>query len=115
MKFGDNLRVLRAQKKISQKEIGELIGVTSQAISRWENNETQPDNEALLKLAKYFNVTTDYLLGATNENLKNDKSNFDNELDEALFSKAKDLTEEEKKAVLSVINAIKKEFDEENK
>ena len=109
MAFSDKLRMLRAKYKLSQQDIGNIVGLTGQAVSRWENDITQPDNESLVKLAKYFDVTTDYLLGI--EDTKNNENA--NILDNVLFSKAKDLTDDEKKAIISVINAIEKEVDKE--
>ena len=106
MKFSDNLRMLRAKYKLSQQDIGNIVGLTGQAISRWENEITQPDNDSLIKLSKYFDVSTDYLLGIE------EKEETD-PLDDILFSKAKDLSNEDKETVLAVINAIKKDVDKE--
>ena len=57
MKFSDNLRMLRAKYKLSQQDVGDIVGLTSQAVSKWENDVAQPDNDSLIKLAKYFNVS----------------------------------------------------------
>lgn len=111
MKFSDNLRLLRTKHRLSQKEIGDIVGVTSQAVSKWENDIAEPDNDSLLKLSNYFNVSTDYLLGKSNE--ENQSIRYDDELEKVLFSKAKDLTDDEKKTIINVINAIKKEVDKE--
>ena len=107
MKFSDILRMLRAKYKLSQQDIGNIVGLTSQAVSKWENNIAQPDNDSLIKLAKHFNVSTDYLLGIEKEKTEIDP------LDNILFSKAKDLSDEDKKAVLGIINALKKDIDKE--
>ena len=111
MQFSDNLRLLRTKHRLSQKEIGDIVGISSQAISKWESGITQPDNESLIKLSKYFNVSVDYLLG--NTEAENQSIKYDNELEKVLFSKAKDLSDEDKEAVLAIINAIKKEVDKE--
>ena len=111
MKFSDNLRLLRTKHRLSQKEIGDIVGISSQAVSKWENSITEPDNESLLKLSKYFNVSTDYLLGNSDEENQNIK--YDNDLEKVLFSKAKELSDEDKRTVLSVINAIKRDVDNE--
>ena len=71
--FGDKLRELRKEKKVSQEEIGKLCGVAKNTVSNWENNINKPDIDLVLKLAQYFNVTTDYLLGFTKEDLDNIK------------------------------------------
>ena len=106
MKFSDNLRILRAEYRLTQQDIGDIVGLTAQAVSKWENNLAEPDNKSLKKLAKHFNVSVDYLLG-----IKKEKET--NALDNLLFSKAKELSDDDKKAILGVINAIKKDVDKE--
>lgn len=61
--FGELLKELREDKKISQKELAKKIYVTVGTISNYENNQHYPDIEKLIMLADYFNVSTDYLLG----------------------------------------------------
>lgn len=63
MKFKDILFKLRKDKKISQQDIGNLVGVSSQAVSKWEAGISEPDNESLIRIANFFGVSTDYLLG----------------------------------------------------
>lgn len=111
MKFSDNLRMLRTKYRLSQKDIGDIVGLTSQAVSKWENEITEPDSESLIKLSNHFKVSVDYLLGNTineNNNIK-----YDNDLEKILFSKAKDLSDNDKKVVLGVIEALKKDIDKE--
>ena len=57
------LREIRKESGISLKKLGEIIGVAESTMSLYENEKRQPDYETLKKLADYFNVTTDYLLG----------------------------------------------------
>lgn len=109
MKFSDNLRLLRTKHRLSQKEIGDIVGVTSQAVSKWENGIAEPDNDSLLKLSNYFNVSTDYLLGKNNE--ENQSIKYDNDLEKALFSKGKELNDEEKIVVINLMDLIKKDTD----
>ena len=49
--------------------MGEFCGVAKNTISNWENNVNKPDIDLIAKLAKYFNVTTDYLLGLNQDDL----------------------------------------------
>lgn len=65
--FGDKLRSLRKSDNISQSELGKHIGLSKSIISNYENGINYPDFDNLLRIAKYFRVTTDYLLGAENE------------------------------------------------
>lgn len=54
---------LRSKKKISQKELAAQIGYSQNMISQWENGTRDPGTDVLKKLADYFGVTVDYLLG----------------------------------------------------
>jgi len=67
MTFADRLKHLREKHKpkIYQKELADAIGVSRQAITMWETGQRIPDTVTLKKLADFFNVTTDYLLGRT--------------------------------------------------
>ena len=63
--FGDRLRELRKSKKLTQVQVSEMIDVQQGTYSRWENGTLEPNLEAVVKLAKLFDTTTDYLLGKT--------------------------------------------------
>ena len=62
----DKLKSERGKRQLSQMALSQIIGVSQQTIGSWEIGRTTPDYESLLKLASYFNVSTDYLLGRTN-------------------------------------------------
>ena len=67
MSFGKRLRMLRAEKKITQKELGEIIKVSERVIGYYEADNRFPKDElTILRLSEYFNVSTDYLLGKSN-------------------------------------------------
>ncbi len=61
--FGNRLKELREKKNMYQKELAAELGVTMQTISGWEINRTTPDYEMLIKIANFFQVSIDYLLG----------------------------------------------------
>ncbi len=63
MTFGENLKALRNARSVSQKELAEELGFSFQNISKWERNESLPDIETLIEIAKFFSTTTDALLG----------------------------------------------------
>ncbi|MFK4568133.1 helix-turn-helix domain-containing protein [Enterococcus sp. UD-01] len=63
MSFGYRLKMLRTSKKMTQTELGNILNVTKSSISGYENGTRFPDQESLVKIADYFDVTTDYLLG----------------------------------------------------
>lgn len=70
--FGNILEELRKDRKMTQKELSEIIYVTTETISNYENDRYLPDIEKLIMLADYFNVTIDYLLGRASYNLNPD-------------------------------------------
>ena len=57
------IKELRKQRGISQTELGEILGVTRSTICQYEQGKRQPDNTTLVKLADFFGVSVDYLLG----------------------------------------------------
>ena len=61
--FYTRLKELRIENNLSQQKLANEIGVTQKAIDFWEKNINEPKASYIIKLAKYFNVTTDYLLG----------------------------------------------------
>jgi transcriptional regulator with XRE-family HTH domain len=65
MKFCDRLKELRSEKNISQQCLAKQIGVSQKAIDFWEKGINEPKATNIIKLSEFFNVTTDYLLGAT--------------------------------------------------
>lgn len=64
--FAERLKYLRAEKGLSAKALGKAIGVSDAAIINWENGVHDIKGEYLIRLAKFFDVTTDYLLGLEN-------------------------------------------------
>lgn len=61
--FGKALKELRVEKGISQRALGKCLGVCNQAVSFWENGQREPDLDSLVKIAAFFEVSTDLLLG----------------------------------------------------
>ncbi|CAM3505626.1 DNA-binding helix-turn-helix protein [Streptococcus pluranimalium] len=62
-KFASRLKELRKKHGLTQKEIAKLIGISQSSYSNWENGNREPSLENVVRLAKLFGVTTDYLLG----------------------------------------------------
>lgn len=68
MPFEKNrLRDLRRERDLTCKELAKFIEVSPQTINKWENEQIYPSMEKLKKLAKFFDVSTDYLLGNSDE------------------------------------------------
>ena len=62
MNVGDRIQSLRKARGISQEELADKIGVSRQAVSKWESEQNTPDIEKVILLSDYFETTTDYLL-----------------------------------------------------
>ncbi|MGP4073821.1 helix-turn-helix domain-containing protein [Piscibacillus sp. B03] len=73
---GARLKRLRKEKKLTQAELGEIINVSKVSISGYESGDRTPDTDNLRRMADYFEVTTDYLLGRT-DNPKGYETDFD--------------------------------------
>lgn len=63
MNLGDRILTLRKSVGLSQEQLAEVVGVSRQAISKWETNQTAPELDNLIQLASAFSVSTDELLG----------------------------------------------------
>lgn len=65
-KFGDNLRKLRKNRNLTQKELGTQVGLSKAVVSKYENSLGYPTFDVLVNIASFFGVTTDFLLGVSN-------------------------------------------------
>ena len=61
--FSTRIKELREKAGLSMEQLAKQFGITKSRVNMWENNGTVPRMNILVELAKYFNVTTDYLLG----------------------------------------------------
>ncbi len=61
--LGNNIKELRKQKHLTQKDLAKLMHVSQQTIGAWETERAIPGSDTLALLANLFNVSTDYLLG----------------------------------------------------
>lgn len=66
-KLGERIKYLRGEKGIGQNMLAKELGFSNASISYWETGKQEPCAEALFKLALYFNVSADYLLGITDD------------------------------------------------
>jgi len=64
--FADRLRLLRLTRRLSQAAVARALGVTPATISAYENRRQEPSLDKLVRLATFFDVTVDYLCGASN-------------------------------------------------
>lgn len=65
-KFADNLKMLRQERNIGQVELATKLDVSKGIISLWENGKREPTLTYIIKIAKFFNVSADFLIGLEN-------------------------------------------------
>jgi transcriptional regulator with XRE-family HTH domain len=61
--FAQNLRFLRKEKNYKQKQMADLLNITQQTYSKYENGQSEPSYETLILISNFFRVSTDYLVG----------------------------------------------------
>ena len=64
-KFAERLRSLRTERDVTQKDLGELLGVKNFTIYTYEKGRSEPNIDGLIALADFFDVSIDYLVGRT--------------------------------------------------
>lgn len=69
--LGEQIKRLRMCKGLTQVELAKIFGVTKQSVSNWENENIMPSIDLLVKIAKFFSVSTDYILGLSDEHALN--------------------------------------------
>ncbi len=112
MEFKNRLVSLRKQLGLTQEEFAKKIGYTRTAVSAWEIGRNEPSNADTIKIANFFGVTTDYLLGKSDIRNPEDlisKSQFD------YLKEAEDLTSEEILNALKFYKEMKKSITTNNK
>lgn len=90
MNFGEKLKSLRTGQKLSQRELAERLGVAKSIISYYESGDRYPSYDVLVKLARLFHVTTDYLL----------------DIEKTRIIDVSNLTEEEIDVIISMIKTL---------
>lgn len=111
--FGDIFKQLRLEKGLSQDKIAEELDVSQPLIAKWESHQSTPAPEMLDYIADYFDVSTDYLIGRTNDRRyfkQNDDSIEDFNL---LFNKYKGLSDSDKEFMKNVIIERRKQMDKQ--
>lgn len=61
--FGEKVKLLRKERNLTQKQLADMLGVVVSAISSYESGARYPSYDGLIRLARIFHVSTDYLLG----------------------------------------------------
>lgn len=120
--LGERLKELRKEKKLTQEQLADNFFVNKSSISRYEKNTQVPELEILIKIAEFFDVSVDYLLGRSDNRTTNlysadiNNSTYTIELDKEL---KKDLTKEELdnfiKYLISIDFNVEKALEKSNK
>lgn len=71
MEMSERLQKLRKKAGYSQEQASEMLGLSRQAISKWESGQGKPDIESVIKLAEIYQVSADYILLGTEQNTVN--------------------------------------------
>lgn len=111
MNLGDKLKKLRLDKGVTQEQVSIALNIAPNTLSNYENNNRQPDNEMLIKIAKYFSISTDYLLGISNNPNPTKKGPLDEPLQIAASMKdgldLSDMSEHDKEIIRSLVESMK--------
>lgn len=105
-----NIKEIREKRNITQSELAHAIGVKQEAISSYEHGRTTFSVDVLIKLADYFNTSTDYLLERTDDEspIKNVNFNQLNNLSYRLINNFIMLNDDKKQEVIWYSEAIRK-------
>ena len=108
-----NLKKLRKRIGVNQKEIAEKIGVTDKTYANYENGNTEPNIQTIIKLADYFHITADELLGRNQQNII-DKGLL-NELELDIIDKMRQLDRDNQIRLQTYIYALWQNQQDEQK
>ena len=73
MNFSDNLKKIRKENNLSQEQLAEMLGVSRQAVSKWESNLAYPEMDKMIQIAKKFNLNIDDLINQDVSEVNNNK------------------------------------------
>lgn len=98
--IGERLNELRKDHHLSQEKLGEILSLTKYTISSYEMNKSTPNDEIKVRIARYFDVSLDYLLGLIDEPLSYRRS-------QNVLRLPKDITLKEKKDIQNYVDFIR--------
>lgn len=108
--FGERLRELREGKKIPQRLLAEKLGVTQQAVAKWENDKAEPDIATINRVADIFEVDADYLLGRSNNPTPIKTDDLPETVAPYLSEGIRELTPEARKEVMDFIEYVRVKY-----
>ena len=109
----EKLKKLREDKGLQPKDVAKILGITRQGYCRYEDGKSDLSTSTLSKLADFYDVSTDYLLGRDEKKLSEDVASMtDNELDKALIQGYMAMTETDRQGIRNYILEIFKRIAE---
>lgn len=111
--FALKLKELRENLGLSQRSLAVKLGVSQSTVGMWESNQREPNFKTIEELANFFDVTTDYLLGRTDNKkpVVDDDIGYD-DFTYAMHNESKELTDEDKEMLLDMARMLKKRINE---
>ncbi len=103
--LAEKIKNLRNMRRLTQAEFARLMGVSTSAVSMWETEQREPDLGTIGKIADFFNVSVDYLMGRDAQESGADP--LDEQLKDiafALYGEMSDLSDEAKKDIIDFYN-----------
>ncbi|QIW52828.1 helix-turn-helix domain-containing protein [Lactococcus raffinolactis] len=114
--LSERLKSLRLEAKITQKEISNKLEIGQGTYARYEKGDRKPTGEILNDLAKFFNVSTDYLLGNTDIKSKNLETDLNKTLDTVKSFDGKPITDSDRETIREILKRRQREREQkENK
>lgn len=103
-----NLKKLRQEKGISQQVLADFILVSQQSVNKYENHKVEPDIDTIVKIADYFEVSVDYLIGRTDVKHSAEKLSFNdlNVKESKMISKFRSFNEKQKECITNLIDTF---------
>lgn len=100
----ENVKKLRKRDRVSQQALANVLGVSQQSVNKYENHNVEPSIDTLKKMARYFNVSIDFIVGKTDEENsgENDYSMLNSE-EFAVVENYRKLSKQEKQSLVMVM------------
>ena len=115
--FADRLNILRKQQNLTQSELAKKINVAPSTVGMWERSHREPDIDMLIKLANYFNIDINFLLGISNDrtppgkkennrNATSSKENVYSKDEQSLVESYRALNEEGQEKIIDYVDDL---------
>lgn len=107
MSFSERIDQLMLDRQVTPYKVSKETGIGQSTFTRWKKQSILPDGANLAKLADYFNVSADFLMGRTDDPTPPDTDIDPDEVEFALYQEIRDLTDEQKEEILKYARMVK--------